>query len=293
MTTYLCHELVLISIFSILAVSLNLLVGYLGLTSMAQAAYYGIGAYTVALMALRLHTPLPVNMLAGALLAGLAAFGVSWCALRLHDDYFVLATFGVQIILFSVFKNWVSLTNGPAGLGGIAQVRVLGFAFDTPPRFLLLAASVAVACFLLVRALVRAPFGRVLKAIREDEVFALGLGKNVRRYKVTASIASAALAAIAGALYAHYISFIDPTSFSVTESILIISMVIIGGTASLTGSVLGAAFLIALPEALKFVNMPETVAAAVRQILLGMSLVVLMIFRPQGALGAYGFKRDQ
>jgi branched-chain amino acid transport system permease protein len=291
--TYLCHELVLISIFSILAVSLNLLVGYLGLASMAQAAYYGIGAYTAAVMALRLNTPLPVNMLAAALLAGLAAIGISWCALRLQDDYFVLATFGAQIILFNVFKNWVSLTNGPAGLGGIAQVHLLGFSFDTPFRFLLLAASVAFASFLLIRALVRAPFGRLLKAIREDEVFALSLGKDVRRYKVMASAVSAALAAVAGALYAHYVSFIDPTSFSATESILIISMVILGGAASLTGSVLGATFLILLPEALKFVNMPETVAATVRQVLLGLSLVVLMVYRPQGILGRYGFRGNQ
>jgi branched-chain amino acid transport system permease protein len=291
--TYICHELVLISIFSILAMSLNLLVGYLGLASMAQAAYYGIGAYTAALMSLTLNTPLPLNMLAAALLAGLSAMGISWCALRWHDDYFVLATFGAQIILFSVFKNWVSLTNGPAGLGGIAQVSFFGFSFDTPFKFLMLAAPVAFACFLLIRALARAPFGRLLLAIREDEIFTLTLGKDVRRYKVTASAISAALAAIAGALYAHYISFIDPTSFSATESILIISMVIIGGAASLTGSLLGATFLIVLPEALKFVNMPESVAATGRQLLLGLSLVVLMVYRPQGLLGTYRFGRNQ
>jgi branched-chain amino acid transport system permease protein len=133
----------------------------------------------------------------------------------------------------------------------------------------------------------------LLIAIREDEVFALTLGKDVRRHKVTASAVSAALAAMAGALYAHYISFIDPTSFSAPESILIISMVIIGGAASLTGSVLGATFLIALPEALKFVNMPEAVAANVRQILLGLFLVVLMVYRPQGFLGTYRFGRNQ
>jgi branched-chain amino acid transport system permease protein len=291
MIAYLLHVLVLIAIFSVVAMSLNLLVGYLGLLSMAQAGYYGVGAYVAALMALELRTPVLVNLVAGALVAGILAFGIAWCSLRVHDDHFVLVTFGVQIILFSIFKNWISLTRGTAGLGGIPRVNLFGFALDTPWKFLAFTVTLALACFWLVRTLTRAPFGRVLKAILEDEVFAISLGKDIRHYKTIVSSISAMMAAAGGVLYAYYMTFIDPTSFSATESILIISMVIIGGPGSLLGSVLGAAVLITLPEALRFLGIPNTVAAEVRQILLGSSLVALMLLRPQGLVGNYHFRQ--
>jgi branched-chain amino acid transport system permease protein len=139
--------------------------------------------------------------------------------------------------------------------------------------------------------IVRSPFGRVLKAIREDEVFAQASGKNVAVYKVLVFAISAGLAAIAGVMYAHYISFIDPTSFTVMESIFIVSIVIIGGAGSLWGPVVGAVVLVTLPEILRFIGMPNAVAANLRQIIYGGLLVAFMMWRPQGFIGEFSFEK--
>ncbi|MFZ1221102.1 MAG: branched-chain amino acid ABC transporter permease, partial [Chthoniobacterales bacterium] len=145
--------------------------------------------------------------------------------------------------------------------------------------------------YLVVYLLTSAPFGRVLHAIREDELFAKAHGKNILYFKVTAFATSAALAALAGSLYAHYITYIDPTSFTVVESILIISMVIIGGAGSFWGPLVGALVLVTLPEALRFVGLPSAAAANLRQIIYGTLLVVMMMFRPRGLIGKYSFAK--
>jgi branched-chain amino acid transport system permease protein len=154
---------------------------------------------------------------------------------------------------------------------------------------LLLVWMLAALSFWVLCRLVRAPFGRVLRAIREDEVFTQSFGKSVTGFKVKAFVISAALAAVAGSLYAVYITFIDPTSFTVQESIFMLAIVIVGGAGNLWGSVIGAVVLVALPELLRFVGLPSAIAANVRQILYGGLLVVMMLWRPQGLLGEYRF----
>jgi branched-chain amino acid transport system permease protein len=145
--------------------------------------------------------------------------------------------------------------------------------------------------YFFVRRLVRSPYGRVLKAIREDEKFAQSLGKNVNCYKIQVFVLGGMLAAIAGTLYAHYVRFIDPTGFTVLESILITSMVILGGAGSLRGPVLGAAILVVFPEALRFLGLPGSVAANLRQIFYGSLLILVMLYRPQGLIGEFGFEK--
>jgi branched-chain amino acid transport system permease protein len=223
--------------------------------------------------------------------AALLSFAVSLPSLRLHDDYFVIATFGFQMILFSVFNNWMELTRGPLGIPDIPQPTILGWTVRSHVSFVVLAAALGILAYTVVAVLSTGPFGRVLRAIREDEVFAQALGKNTLRFKVTAFAVSAALAASAGSLYAHYFTYIDPTSFTVMESILVLSMVIIGGAGSPWGPVIGAAVLVALPEALRFVGFPTAAAANLRQIVYGTLLVVMMIVRPRGLVGRYAFGR--
>lgn len=266
---YLLHILILIGIYIILSVSLNLISGYTGLLSVAHAAFYGIGAYVAALLALQFKTHFLVNLLCGALLAGLFGIIVALPSLRIHDDYFVIATFAFQVLTFSVLNNWVALTGGPLGLPGIPQPVLFGMAISSHLQFLLLVSCFAALTFLIAQRLVHSPYGRVLKAIREDEVFAASLGKDVTKYKIQIFIVGASLASVAGGLYAYYITFIDPTSFTVVEAIFIISIVIIGGTGSLWGSVVGAAMLVVIPEMLRFLGMPSAIAANIRQILYG------------------------
>jgi len=288
---YLLHVLILAAIYTAIAASLDLLAGRTGLLSIAHAAFYGIGAYTSALLAVRLGVPFIVGVLAGMVVATLISFLVSLPSLRLHDDYFVIATFGFQMILFSIFNNWMDLTRGPLGIPGIPQPVIFGWHVDSHSEFLLLAACFAIFAYLVIWRITSSPFGRVLHAIREDEVFAKALGKNTLYFKVTAFAVSAALAASAGSLYAHYITYIDPTSFTVMESILVISMVIIGGAGSLWGPLVGAVVLVTLPEALRFVGLPSSVAANLRQIIYGSLLVIMMMFRPRGLVGNYGFSK--
>jgi branched-chain amino acid transport system permease protein len=285
--TYLLHILIMVGIYVILAISLNLISGYAGLLSISHAAFYGIGAYAAALLALNVHTNFIVNMALGMIVAGIIGVLVAWPALRIHDDYFVIASFGFQIIIFSVMNNWIGLTRGPLGLPGIPQPELLGHRIDSHWEYLALVWLFAFFTFIVCRRLVDSPYGRVLKAIREDEVFAVSLGKNIAYFKLTVFAIGAALAAVAGALYACYITFIDPTSFTVAESIFIISIVIIGGLGNLWGSVLGAVILITLPELLRFLGISQSYVANIRQILYGSMLVLMMFVRPQGLIGEY------
>jgi branched-chain amino acid transport system permease protein len=294
---YLLHIFILIGIYVILAESLNLIVGYTGLLSIAHAAFYGVGAYVTALMALKLGSPFLVNLLCAIVISGLLGGVVGIPSLRIRDDYFVIATFAFQVIAFSILNNWVSFTGGPMGLPGIPQPVLFGWEISSHYEFLLLVGGLAAFTVWICHRIIQSPFGRVLTAIREDEVFTMAAGKNVAAYKVIVFMIGSFLAAIAGALYAHYISFIDPTSFTVMESIFIISIVIIGGAGSLWGPVVGAALLVMLPEMLRFIGLPSSVAANIRQIIYSGLLVVFMMWRPQGLMGEYKFalggKRDE
>jgi branched-chain amino acid transport system permease protein len=286
---YLLHIFILIGIYIIAAASLNLVAGYTGLLSVAHAAFYGVGAYVVALMGLKLGVSFWISLPCAMLVAALLGAIVAMPSLRLHDDYFVLATFGLQVIATSVMNNWVEFTGGPLGLPGIPQPTLFGVPLSAHWQMLLLVWMLAALSFWVLCRLVRAPFGRVLRAIREDEVFTQSFGKSVTGFKVKAFVISAALAAVAGSLYAVYITFIDPTSFTVQESIFMLAIVIVGGAGNLWGSVIGAVVLVALPELLRFVGLPSAIAANVRQILYGGLLVVMMLWRPQGLLGEYRF----
>lgn len=287
---YLLHILILINIYIIIAISLNLIAGYTGILSIAHAAFYGVGAYVAALFAVNFGTPFLLNLIIAMAMAGAVAAVVAFPFLRIHDDYLVIATFGFQMILFSIFNNWVGLTRGPLGIPGIPQPNIFGFAITSHVEYLALSGVCALAVYFFAKRVIESPFGRVLKAIREDEIFTQALGKNVTRYKILVFVMGGALVAIAGALYAHYVTFIDPTSFTILESIFMISIVIVGGAGSLKGSVVGAAVLIVLPEMLRFLGMPNAIAANMRQIIYGALLVVMMIFRPKGLVGEYELK---
>jgi branched-chain amino acid transport system permease protein len=288
---YIFHIVVLIGVYTTLAVSLDLLVGQTGILSVAHGAFYGIGAYTSAVLSVNLGCPFLLGVLVGMIASALVSIAVALPSLRVHEDYFVIATFGFQVIVFSMFNNWMELTHGPIGIPGIPRPSVFGWTIQSPIAFVALACVLAAFAYLVIDRISRSPFGRVLRAIREDEVFAQALGKNTLRFKVIAFAVSAAFAASAGSLYAHYVSYVDPSSFGVMESILVIAMVIVGGAGSRWGPLVGSVILVILPEALRFVGLPSSVAAHTRQVIYGTLLVVMMLFRPRGLVGRYGFDR--
>ena len=287
---YLIHILIIACIYIILTLSLNLIVGFTGMAALGHIAFACIGAYTSSLLALNFGISPWIGLLSGAILAGILGIIIGYPSLRLKGDYLALATFGLGIIVYSVAKNWVSLTRGAMGLPGIPPFSIFGYEISNVWSYLVLAFIFVVITFIVIRNITDSPFGRVLKGIREDEIGTLAIGKNVNKYKLVVFVVGAFFAGIAGSLYAHYITFIDPSSFTVMESITILLMVVFGGMASLSGSFLGAFVLVVFPELLRFLGMPSSVAAPLRQMIYGLLLVVLMIWRPQGLMGRFKLK---
>ncbi len=216
---YLLHILVITGIYIILTLSLNLIVGYTGLASLGHASFFAIGAYTSSLLALNLGVTPLLGLLIGAFTACLSGVIIGFPSLRLKDDYLALVTFGFGVIIYSVAKNWVGLTRGPMGLPGIPEFSVFSFQFSEIWSYLLLVLFFVIVTIFVIRRIVNSPFGRVLRGIREDEIACKSLGKNTDRYKIWVFVIGAGFAGIAGSLYAHYITFIDPSSFTVMESI--------------------------------------------------------------------------
>lgn len=286
---YLWHILILICLYTILAMSLNVIVGYTGMLSLCHAAFYGIGGYSVALLMVNLHWQFLPAIFFAMFISAMLSLIVSLPSLRLRGDFFVLATLAFQVITFSLLYNWTNLTHGPYGISDIPSPSLLGVRIDTAPRYAILASGIACMCGLLILNLIASPFGRVLVATRDDQVAATALGKNTLTFRILAFAIGAAIAAVAGGLYACYARYIDPTSFNTLESIFILSVLVAGGAGSMYGPVTGAVLLIVLPEILRFLPLTDAIAANLRQIIYGMLLIVLMRFRPQGIQGKYKF----
>lgn len=284
---YLYHLAVLFTIYAGLAISLDLIVGYTGLLSVTHAAFYGFGAYSTAILMTRYGFNFFVSVGVGMVVSMALALLIGYVLSRFKDDYYALVSFGFNIIVFSIFLNWQDLTRGPLGIPGIGKPELFGFTFSSTLEFLGLAVALMTLVYGVARFIVNSSFGRVLKAIREDEKAISVFGYDTKTYKLVIFVISAGMAAIAGSLFASYITFIDPSTFTLNESIFILAMIILGGLSNIRGAVLGALFLILLPEALRFVGFPTDIAAQMRQVVYGALLIGLMLYRPQGMMGEF------
>jgi len=284
---YVLHIGIMLSIYVILVLSTNLTVGMANLLTMCQAAFYGVGAYIGTFFLMQYNLPFVVVALAVMLATGLTSLLVSFASVNLKGDYFILGTLGFQMIVYTILYNWIDVTRGPYGISGIPSIQILGIgSLEEIYSYFFLALMLAVLVALIFSQLQRSPYGRILKAIRQDELSAQSLGRNTTRLKTWAFFISAAFAGLAGLLYASYVSYIDPTSFTLNESIFIITALFIGGIGSrVWGPIVGAAVVVILPELLRFVGLPDAVAASLRQVIYGVVLIVLMFLRPQGLLG--------
>ena len=281
---YIFYILALGTIYSILAVSLNLLVGFTGILSIAHAAFMSIGAYVTTLIMVHYGVNFFITIPLGVFLAAAISAPVALLSLRIKGDFYVIVSFAAQILFYNILLNWVGLTRGPFGFAGIPMPSIFGFVFDTYWSFLIMSVALMSVCVVFCWRLTKAPFGLVLKAIAEDEVSTAACGKDVAHYRVVIFIIGSATAAVAGSLFAGLIRFIDPFCFTLHESIFMIAIVIIGGARNIWGSVLGAFVLISIPEVLRFFAIPATIAGALRQMIYGALLVIFMLFRPQGLL---------
>jgi len=249
---YIIHIAIMIEIYMMLALSLNLTFGFGGLMSLCNAAFYGIGAYATTLLMIKLHIPFLTATLVSLLFTGLIAYLFSFPALRFRGDTFALVTLGFQIIIFSILYNWTSLTQGPYGIPGIPRPEIFGIKFNTLQKFFLLSSVFLILLFAALYRIYNSPFCLSLKALREDEIAAESLGKSPFKFFSRAFTLSGSLAAIPGTLYATYISYIDPTSFTLDESIFQLAILLVGGSGNIKGPIAGTIFMVILPEILRF-----------------------------------------
>lgn len=283
MIAYLTNLATLTAIFCVLATSLNILIGFAGIFSIAQAVFFGVGAYAAAQLALHVTPDLLACAGVAAVTAGLLSLCLALPALRVRDEYFVIASLGLQMLAVTVFTEAKPITGGYGGLVGIPPATLLGLSLADPLAMLVACLGFLAGVLLLTRVLMRGGFGRSLMAIRDNETAAEALGKNVPMVKTLAVMLGCAYAGIAGALYAAQVQFINVESFTLDQSVLIMAMVIIGGTATLAGPLVGTVLILLLPAGLSFIpGIPATDIGSVQQMIYGLVMTLLMIFRPGG-----------
>ncbi|MBI3593046.1 MAG: branched-chain amino acid ABC transporter permease, partial [Nitrospirae bacterium] len=278
---YYLDVLIISGIYILLALGLNVIVGFAGLLNLGFAAFYAIGAYAYALLNTRLGFGFWPSLPLSAACAAFAGLLVAVPALRLKGDYLAIVTLGFGEILRLVLNNWDSLTNGPNGISGIAPPFLFGLSLESLKFYYYLVFLIVMLSIFIIRRVERSRIGRAWVAIRENEIAAASMGIDTTKYKLYAFAFGAFWAGIAGVLFASKMHFISPESFTFMESVLILSMVILGGLGNIYGAVLGAFILVLLPEVLREVQL-------YRMLILGIGLVLLMIFRPQGLLGGKG-----
>jgi len=278
---YHLHVLIMAGIFAILALSLNLLLGYTGQLSLGHAAFFGIGAYTSALLALKAGWSFWPALGAAAALSGAAGWGIGRLALKLRGAYFVLVTISFAGVISLVSVNWMELTNGPLGLPGVPPPDLGPWALRTKGAYYYLVLAAAALAYGVCHRLVHSRIGRAFLALRENEPLAESVGVDVTHYLVLAAVVSAALAGVAGSLYAHYTRFVSPEVFLFSYTVTMVIMVVAGGKGTLAGPVVGALLFTVLPEALR-----EAVSWQWQMLAYGVLLLALLFFLPRGIVPA-------
>jgi branched-chain amino acid transport system permease protein len=278
---YLLRVATMMAIYVVLASSLNLIIGFTGMYSLGHGAFYGIGAYVSAILAVALGWSFWVTMpLAGLVTALVGAF-LGLATLRLRQTFLVFGTLAFGEIVRIVIMNWPSLTRGPMGIPGIPSPTVMGVELASSRQWYYLILVFSALMVFLIQRLYHSRVGRAWVAIREDEVAAASMGVSVFGFKVLAFTIACLVAGLTGAFYAHFVTFISADQFGMSESFLILTMVALGGTGSIIGPIIGAIILILVPEAFRFL-------AEFRGVLYGAILIFVIVIKPEGLAGVKG-----
>lgn len=283
--TYIIHILITCGLYIGLSLSLNLVSGFAGQLSMGHAAFYGIGAYTTALLMLNLHMSFWLTILASIAVSGLAGLLLGLPTSRLRGDYLTIVTLGFGEIVRLVLVNEIDLTRGPMGLPGIPSPTLFGYELDSKTAFYYLVLIFVVVVTLFLSRLTTSGFGIAMLTIKEDEIAAQSIGIYPVKYKLMAFMLSAMIAGVTGSIYATYVSFISPDTFLFNDSATILAMVVLGGIGSIPGSIIGAVILTIAPELLRSFS-------ELRMMLYGILLVVMMNFKPTGIYGQEKRKKN-
>lgn len=274
---YWLYQLDTIAIFAMLALGLQLVFGYGGILQLGYAGFFGLGAYTSAVLTVKLGWPFAAALVAAMVVATAGGLVMS-PIVRLRDVNFAMATFVFGLILELVYNQWSAVTNGPIGFRGIPAPTLLGVSLAEPQRFYYLLLALLLAEYVLIDRLLRSPFGTALRAMRENETACRTSGVNVTRIKVSLILMSSAIAGAAGSLLAHMNGFISPPTFGWGTSVALLMMVVLGGVRSLPGAVVGAAVIRIILE-------QTSVLGQHSNIVFGAALVLCMAFLPGGLAG--------
>ena len=279
---YHVHILIQAGIFSVLALSLNLLLGYAGQLSLGHAAFFGIGAYATAIVTVKAEWSPWAGLLVAVVLPGLAGWMIGRIALRIRGAYFVLLTISFAGVVSLVSQNWMDLTNGPLGIPDIPALALvlpgLGeVSLRTKAAFFYVVLIAAAAAYLVCARLVGSRVGRAMVALRENETLAESVGIDATHYLVLATVISAAMAGLGGWLYAHYTRFVSPEVFLFVYTVTMVIMVVAGGKGTLAGPIVGALIFTALPEVLR-----EVTSWQWQMLLYGVILILTLLFLPRG-----------
>ncbi len=288
LSDYVVSQLHFVCIYAIIGFGLMLLVGYTGQISLGHAAFLAVGAYTEALLQAA-GVPFVLSLACAALFSAAVGIIVGLPALRLKGVYLAIATLAFNVIVEEIVTRWESVTGGNQGKL-LKPIELFGYKLTSGASFYYLCLALTVMCCVALINLLRSPTGRAFVAIRDSEVSASCMGINIARYKTMSFALSAALTGIGGALYAHKITFISPEQFTLVQSIELVTIVIIGGVGSLHGAVLGAAFIIMLPQGIAMAKgwLPETIPqAGLQSVVFGLILVGFIIFEPYGLYGRW------
>jgi len=283
---YHLHTLIMAGIFAVLALSLNLLLGYTGQLSLGHAAFFGIGAYATGLLTVKLEWSPWIGLLAAVVLSGVAGYVIGRLALKLRGAYFVLLTISFAGCVSLVSVNWMDLTNGPLGVPGVPPLEIAlpglpAVSLRTKPAFYYVVLAAVALSYLVCLGLIRSRVGRALVALRENETLAASVGIDGTHYLVLAAVVSAAMAGFGGGLYAHYTRFVSPEVFLFTYTVTMVIMVVAGGKGTLAGPIVGAVLFTVLPEALRAATSWQW-----QMLLYGVLLVGVLFFMPDGIVPA-------
>ncbi len=281
MDAYLIHLGSLVCIYILMSLSFNLVVGYTGLLNLGHVGLMAIGAYTSALLMKLTGLQFGVALLGAAALTMLVATLLAIPARKIKGDYYALVTLGFMFVVFAVLVNWESLTRGTLGIPGIPRPQ----GFTTNTMFLLLSVGITTGVFFFLDRLIHSPFGRALEAVRDDEEVAQALGKPVFKLKIVAMAVSGFIVGTAGALLAHFVQFISPGMFWLDLLVWALAGMMLGGVASMRGTVLGVVILFFLLEPMRFLDIPSAYVGPLRLLIMLLLLLLIVLYRPRGIMG--------
>lgn len=286
---FIIYLLTMVGIYSLLAMSLNFQVGFAGLINFGQVAFFCIGAYTSSLLATKTGIPLLFCFAGGMALSGLFGYLMSIPTKSLKSDYWAIATLATAEVIRLVALNEGWLTGGPFGVMSIPQPLRFLFSRDSYPFFYLILVLICVLLIYFVLSLLSdSPFGRDVKAIRDEEELCLSLGKNTRQIKLQAMVVAGMVGGLAGALFAHYIAFISPENFRPIETFLMWAMIIVGGRGNHAGAILGAGIIQLFNVSTRFIGgyvpLSPGSMASLRMVIIGLLIIIFVSYRPEGLI---------